>query len=350
MSEFPTPVVPVQGHKANRHRRYMLADLHLFHEKVWNLRGVSMEDPQEHLDLVRSRVLALPPGSTLYLLGDITSGSAGALNKALPFLRSLAEHVHLVLVNGNHEPWHPGHDRSPQARRRWAAELAATFWDVTESVSFSVPDVTAFDGHRRVLLSHFPYEGDHTEVDRMGQWRLPDLGAWLIHGHTHQAEPTVSHRPRQVCVSWESWPEHIPSLEELVERLVQARDVLRAGPEYDADLAERLADALGSDQDELLGRLENDLVDGPLGSVRLDHLLAAASPLFLEHGRYEHLAQPDGTVRLVLGTGGWSECEQALSLFERVRPLQWRFSQQSWMRGGGYEMHLNPAVLEVLDS
>jgi calcineurin-like phosphoesterase family protein len=43
----------------------------------------------------------------------------------------------------------------------------------------------------QALLSHYPYAGagsDHTDVPRYGQHRLPDLGAVLLHGHTHLAD------------------------------------------------------------------------------------------------------------------------------------------------------------------
>ena len=38
-----------------------------------------------------------------------------------------------------------------------------------------------------VLLSHFPYTRDRAET-RYPQWRLPNLGKWLLHGHTHGTE------------------------------------------------------------------------------------------------------------------------------------------------------------------
>ncbi len=38
-----------------------------------------------------------------------------------------------------------------------------------------------------VLLSHFPYHRDRGEA-RHTQWRLPNEGRWLLHGHTHGTE------------------------------------------------------------------------------------------------------------------------------------------------------------------
>lgn len=44
---------------------------------------------------------------------------------------------------------------------------------------------------RHVVLSHFPYTGDHTAEDRLDAWRLKDAGLWLLHGHTHDRAQRV---------------------------------------------------------------------------------------------------------------------------------------------------------------
>ena len=36
-----------------------------------------------------------------------------------------------------------------------------------------------------LLLSHFPYKGDHTEEDRFKDRRPANFGEWLLHGHVH---------------------------------------------------------------------------------------------------------------------------------------------------------------------
>lgn len=54
-----------------------------------------------------------------------------------------------------------------------------------------------------MLLSHFPYEGDHDgREDRYQQWRLRDEGAWLINGHVHGAWTL---RNRQINVGVDKW-------------------------------------------------------------------------------------------------------------------------------------------------
>lgn len=37
------------------------------------------------------------------------------------------------------------------------------------------------------LMSHLPYEGDHTEDERYNEYRLPNEGMPLLCGHVHEA-------------------------------------------------------------------------------------------------------------------------------------------------------------------
>ena len=56
------------------------------------------------------------------------------------------------------------------------------------------------------MVSHFPYSGDHSEESRYDQWRLPDFGVPIIHGHTHSSE-ILSHSPNgtpQINIAWEA--------------------------------------------------------------------------------------------------------------------------------------------------
>ena len=40
-------------------------------------------------------------------------------------------------------------------------------------------------GQTKVLLSHFPYKGDHTLLDRFQEYRLRFSVTPILHGHTH---------------------------------------------------------------------------------------------------------------------------------------------------------------------
>jgi|SRR5690625_103834 len=183
---------------------YFTADLHLGHQRVAELRGFTTG--REHDDYLIEQLNALPQRSTLWLLGDLERGSNRAYT--LERLQQVKQHRELTmhLIAGNHDACHPMHRRSATRQRE--------YFDVFESVqAFG----TIRHNRRDILLSHFPYTGDHTDDDRFTQWRLRDYGAPLIHGHTHQDTPTVRERPNQVCVSWEAW--HRPaSLNEVLEQ------------------------------------------------------------------------------------------------------------------------------------
>lgn len=80
------------------------------------------------------------------------------------------------LVLGNHDAGHPRHRNA----HRWGDAYATVFEHVAASARVKLQGTEA-------LLSHFPYERDRGTARHM-QWRLPDLGVPLIHGHTHGRE------------------------------------------------------------------------------------------------------------------------------------------------------------------
>jgi calcineurin-like phosphoesterase family protein len=102
-------------------------------------------------------------------LGDVGLGSEERILEAAARLNGRKQ-----LILGNHDrPW-PGHQDARGHQRRWL--------EVFESVqAFARTRI----GDYPVLLSHFPYEADHSDPPRHTQYRLRDQGAWLIHGHLH---------------------------------------------------------------------------------------------------------------------------------------------------------------------
>lgn len=164
-------------------RTFYTSDLHLGHDKVAALRG--FESTAGHdLAILRGWEAAVQPGDTVYVLGDLTgTSSTGRVEFALDVLHNLPGRKHLVA--GNHDPIHPMH-------RRTFAKWLPAYLEVFETVS---PFLRRRIGGHEVALSHFPYaeygEGPHrggAEASRHNQWRLPDLGLPLLHGHTHQPE------------------------------------------------------------------------------------------------------------------------------------------------------------------
>ncbi len=172
---------------------WFTSDLHLGHRKVAEIRGFN--NTMDHdLAVVARWNDNVRPDDTVWVLGDIAVSSP---RYALDVIHSLHGQKHLIW--GNHDAGHPMH--------RDAHKNAAAYFEVFASVASSAR--RRIDG-TEVLLSHFPYTRDRDET-RHAQWRLPDLGAWLIHGHTHgperltiteHADLTVT---REIHVGLDAW-------------------------------------------------------------------------------------------------------------------------------------------------
>lgn len=192
-------------------RIYFTADLHLGHELVAYHRGFTVA---EHHDdwVVQTLIDTLPKDSTLWVLGDVM-GWGSHRDYALSLLQEVREHTGTTmhLVAGNHDTCHPMHRNSQKEQHKYLR------------VFDSVQAFTKIRHNRRdILLSHFPYTGDHTEEERFNQWRLRNYGQPLVHGHTHQTSPQDAARPHQVCVSWDAWDKPA-KLHEVMAILEQGR-------------------------------------------------------------------------------------------------------------------------------
>lgn len=173
------------------------ADLHLGHELVAKLRGFVTTDGHDDAVLDTLRRTVNPKGDQLWILGDLSGGSRAGTERALELLAEIPGTKHLV--PGNHCPVHPMHRDSWKWQRRYL--------EVFESVQpFARHRFVVDDQRREVLLSHFPYQdgGDHTEYERYGQYRLPHMGRWLLHGHTHSPLAHLRNS-RQIHVGWDAW-------------------------------------------------------------------------------------------------------------------------------------------------
>ena len=166
---------------------WFTADLHIGHRLVSGLRG--FETPVEH-----DRALAekwdgrVGAADQVWVLGDISVGGKAAQAAALHWVAQRPGVKHLV--TGNHDGCHPMRSRA----HHWQPIYLQVFASVQQSA------IRRIDG-RRVLLSHFPFqgdtEGDHTAENRFEEWRLPatgdNAGRWLLHGHTHSAVAVRDH-------------------------------------------------------------------------------------------------------------------------------------------------------------
>lgn len=161
---------------------WFTSDLHLGHRFVSGLRG--FETAHAHdvaLQINWHRVVR--PEDQVWVLGDIAVSNPGY---ALDCIGDWPGRKHLIA--GNHDACHPMHRDSYRWQKRYL--------EVFESVQ---PFARRRIGAQEVMLSHFPYTADRGDPRGM-QYRLPDLGAVLLHGHTHSGAKRTSGREIHVGV------------------------------------------------------------------------------------------------------------------------------------------------------
>lgn len=196
---------------------WFTSDLHIGHVKVAEQRvptGV-----QEHDAILAAMWDArVASGDVVWVLGDISSGTKSGQLNALEWLRSRPGRKHLIA--GNHDSVHPLHRDS----HRWLpVYLDGAFESVQLAAKRRIP---LAHGHVTAMLSHFPYRGDHTGEDRYPEWRLPDCGHYVLHGHTH-SERRVSAGGQyrapwafnQIHVGVDAWGFQPVHLDEIVKRV-----------------------------------------------------------------------------------------------------------------------------------
>ncbi|GEB46918.1 serine/threonine protein phosphatase [Microbacterium testaceum] len=168
------------------------SDLHIGHARVAAIRGYADTDAHDDA-LADSWRATVRKDDVVYVLGDI---AVSGWPYALAFLAALPGRKHLVA--GNHDPVHPMH-------RRTFTRSMGRFLEVFETVSPFVRRRVA--GHE-VFLSHFPYlewgDGpDRPARPQYDQYRLPDLGKPLLHGHTHGTEREHGHSLHVGLDAWD---------------------------------------------------------------------------------------------------------------------------------------------------
>lgn len=171
---------------------YFTSDLHLGHRLVAGIRGFWEEgshpatpDVTEHMIAIKKAWSVVKPDDIVWILGDV-SASDRDWTKALQFIRDFLP-GRKRLVCGNHDPVSSIH-RDAWKYQRGAIEVFETVQDFAR---------VRIEGGA-VLLSHYPYSGTGSEglrgadqtqhKERYTEFRLPDVGMPLLHGHTHGPE------------------------------------------------------------------------------------------------------------------------------------------------------------------
>lgn len=175
---------------------WFVGDLHFGHEKVAQIRGFDSTDAHDRA-LVQQWKRQVSDGDTVYVLGDLSSGSRLGEVWALSLLRGLPGYKRLIA--GNHDSISSIHrEQSPHT---W--EFREVFERIGDFGRVKV-------NQRQVMLSHYPYasqgDGPNRGPMRYAEYRLPDVGHPLIHAHTHHSDPYSGSRTgRGMCVSWDAW-------------------------------------------------------------------------------------------------------------------------------------------------
>ena len=164
---------------------WFTSDLHISHRFVAGLRG--FDDVEAHdAQLAANWDKVIRPVDQVWMLGDVC-GTRGTEAAALEWVSQRPGIKHLIA--GNHDGCHPMHHEAHKVQRAYLEVFASVQQSAIRKIS-----------GQRVLLSHFPYGspgGDHTDVIRYPEWRFPNDGRWLIHGHTHS---NIQQRGRQLHV------------------------------------------------------------------------------------------------------------------------------------------------------
>lgn len=185
--------------------RFFTSDTHFGHTNIIDF----CDRPFINVDdmntcIIESWNSTVGPDDTVYHLGDVALGDKSTWPDIFSKLNGT---IHLVI--GNHDA--PFAGNKPKYRDKYMHRYTPYF-----ATMFHYSWVTV--AGRRVNLSHFPYDGDSHDNDRYNNFRYPDEGIPLIHGHTHQ--PTIFSRSAkntpQLHVGMDAW-DFIPVSEEWVE-------------------------------------------------------------------------------------------------------------------------------------
>lgn len=175
---------------------WFVGDLHFGHEKVAAIRGFS--EVGLHDESIRSKWLSqVADDDIVYVLGDLSSGSPEVERRALAYIFWLPGEKRLIAGN---------HDSISGIHRKTSPNV-----DLFRETFTQIHDFGRIRLNReQIMLSHYPYasqgDGPGRGDARYEQFRLPDLGARLIHAHTHHTHRTSgSQTGRELCVSWDAW-------------------------------------------------------------------------------------------------------------------------------------------------
>lgn len=148
---------------------WVTSDTHFGHAKrMPGDRGFASIEEHDAI-LVENWNKVVRKNDIVFHFGDVGVASTSYI---LEVVARLNGRIHLFA--GNHDAPFPGHRDSHKHQKRWL--------EVFDSVqAYGARRV----GKQRLMMSHLPYVGDHTAKPRYPEFRLPNTGALLLHGHVH---------------------------------------------------------------------------------------------------------------------------------------------------------------------
>lgn len=197
--------------------RFFTSDTHFWHKNIIGYSNRPFKDVQ-HMNetIIANWNSMVGPSDIVFHLGDVALGPWSEWAGTLARLNG-----YKILVVGNHERIFKGEKPKMQER------FAGFYHDFFDEVHHNYPKLNLSDG-TVVNLSHFPYEADHFENSRHMEFRMPDDGVPLIHGHTHaefeangmnaRVSRSVAGTP-QVHVGMDAWNYNLVSEDEVIELL-----------------------------------------------------------------------------------------------------------------------------------
>ena len=180
---------------------WYISDIHIGHKSIAGYRAAEQDmgpfwTITDHDQLLADNWDAvIRPDDIVNVLGDLSSGKDDAQFNALEWIKRRPGRKRLI--SGNHDGTHPMH----RDAHKWLPIYLDGAFETVQSAGkqrFHPPQgIDLPEGHKGYLtafLSHFPYMAhpstfvaDHPGEHRIRypEWRLPDCGHILIHGHVH---------------------------------------------------------------------------------------------------------------------------------------------------------------------
>jgi calcineurin-like phosphoesterase family protein len=150
------------------------------------------------------------PGDELWCIGDICMGK---ISDSLLLISQIKCQV--KLVPGNHDRVSRSYRNDQSHIDKWLKIYSDAGISVMPEY---IPDFLGlgFD------ISHFPVFGDSQDEDRYNEFRPPNNGRWLVHGHVHDK---WRQNVRQINVGIDAWG-RLLTLDDIL-------DIKNAGPNND---------------------------------------------------------------------------------------------------------------------